>query len=149
MQRIREMTKGGVDYSFECAGNLDVLREAFLSTHEVFIFFYIYMFSSFMSIGVFLFLFFLSNSNININNNKLQGWGFTVTLGIHPTPRMLPIHPMELFDGRSIVGSIFGGFKGKTQLPHFAQECKRGVTHSLVHKILSFYKLLPFSLSLI
>ena len=35
LQRIREMTKGGVDYSFECAGNLDVLREAFLSTHEV------------------------------------------------------------------------------------------------------------------
>ena len=27
------MTDGGVDYSFECAGNLEVLREAFLSTH--------------------------------------------------------------------------------------------------------------------
>jgi hypothetical protein len=34
-QSIREMTGGGVDYSFECAGNLDVLREAFSSTHEV------------------------------------------------------------------------------------------------------------------
>ncbi|RWV90043.1 hypothetical protein GW17_00047782 [Ensete ventricosum] len=32
---IKEMTNGGVDYSFECAGNLDVLREAFLSTHDV------------------------------------------------------------------------------------------------------------------
>lgn len=37
MQKIREMTDGGVDYSFECAGNLDVLREAFLSTHDVLI----------------------------------------------------------------------------------------------------------------
>ncbi|XP_048319956.1 alcohol dehydrogenase-like 4 [Ziziphus jujuba] len=88
-ERIREMTEGGVDYSFECAGNLDVLREAFLSTHE--------------------------------------GWGLTVVLGIHPTPRMLPLHPMELFNGRTIVGSIFGGFKGKTQLPHFAKQCMTGV----------------------
>lgn len=88
-EKIREMSKGGVDYSFECVGNVDVLREAFLSTHE--------------------------------------GWGFTVVLGIHPSPKMFPVHPMELFDGRGITGSIFGGFKGKTQLPHFAKECMRGV----------------------
>ncbi|KAI3765970.1 hypothetical protein L2E82_16017 [Cichorium intybus] len=84
-QKIREITKGGVDFSFECAGNLDVLREAFLSTHD--------------------------------------GWGLTVILGIHPTPRMLPLHPMELFDGRRITGSVFGGFKGKSQLPLFAHQC--------------------------
>ncbi|KAK2981940.1 hypothetical protein RJ640_019160 [Escallonia rubra] len=86
-EKIREMTNGGVDYSFECAGNLEVLREAFLSSHD--------------------------------------GWGLTVVLGIHPTPRMLPLHPMELFDGRRIIGSVFGDFKGKSQLPHFAEECKR------------------------
>ncbi|TKY63493.1 Alcohol dehydrogenase 3 [Spatholobus suberectus] len=88
-ERIREMTGGGVHYSFECAGNLNVLRDAFLSAHE--------------------------------------GWGLTVILGIHPSPKMLPIHPMELFEGRRIVGSVFGGFKGKTQLPHFAKECMHGV----------------------
>ncbi|CAB4280311.1 unnamed protein product [Prunus armeniaca] len=88
-ERIREITDGGVDYSFECIGNLDVLREAFLSTHE--------------------------------------GWGFTVVLGIHPTPKMLLLHPMELVHGRGIIGSVFGGFKGKSQLPHFAQECMNGV----------------------
>ncbi|KAK3018843.1 hypothetical protein RJ639_003471 [Escallonia herrerae] len=86
-EKIREMTNGGVDYSFECAGNLEVIREAFLSTHD--------------------------------------GWGLTVVLGIHPTPRTLPLHPMELFDGRRITGSVFGDFKGKTQLPHFAEECMR------------------------
>ncbi|KAK9072094.1 hypothetical protein SSX86_008526 [Deinandra increscens subsp. villosa] len=80
-EKIRDMTEGGVDFSFECCGNLDVLREAFLSTHD--------------------------------------GWGKTVLLGIHPTPRMLPLHPMELFEGRTITGSVFGGFKGKTQLPRF------------------------------
>ncbi|TKY65847.1 Alcohol dehydrogenase 3 [Spatholobus suberectus] len=78
---IREMTDGGVHYSFECTGNLDVLRDSFLSAHE--------------------------------------GWGLTVVLGIHSSPKLLPIHPMELFDGRQIVGSVFGGFKGKSQLPHF------------------------------
>ena len=57
----------------------------------------------------------------------------TVLLGIHPTPRMLPIHPMELFDGRRIIGSVFGDFKGKTQLPHFAQQCMRGVSHFHFH----------------
>ncbi|XP_051149620.1 alcohol dehydrogenase-like 4 [Andrographis paniculata] len=87
-QKIREMTEGGVDYSFECAGNLDVLREAFLSTHD--------------------------------------GWGLAVVLGIHPTPRLLPLHPMELFDGRRIVGSVFGDFKGKSQLPGFAKQCMNG-----------------------
>ena len=35
MQKIKDMSNGGVDFSFECAGNVDVLREAFLSTHEV------------------------------------------------------------------------------------------------------------------
>ncbi|KAK7376007.1 hypothetical protein VNO78_35083 [Psophocarpus tetragonolobus] len=33
-ERIKEMTDGGVHYSFECAGNLNVLRDAFSSTHE-------------------------------------------------------------------------------------------------------------------
>ncbi|KAL1556420.1 alcohol dehydrogenase [Salvia divinorum] len=88
-QKIREMTDGGVDYSFECAGNLDVLREAFLSAHD--------------------------------------GWGLTVLLGVHPSPRLLPLHPMELFDGRRIVASVFGDFKGKSQLPHFANQCTKGV----------------------
>ncbi|XP_015960945.1 alcohol dehydrogenase-like 4 [Arachis duranensis] len=90
-ERIKEMTGGGVDYSFECAGNLDVLREAFLSAHE--------------------------------------GWGLTVVLGIHSKPELLPIHPMELFNGRRMIGSVFGGFKGKTQLPHFANECMHGVVN--------------------
>ncbi|KAL5725888.1 alcohol dehydrogenase [Ranunculus cassubicifolius] len=88
-EEIRELTNGGVDYSFECAGNNDVLREAFLSTHD--------------------------------------GWGKTVILGIHATPKMMPLHPMEFFDGRKIIGTVFGDFKGKSQLPHFANECKDGV----------------------
>ncbi|CAK8541910.1 unnamed protein product [Lathyrus sativus] len=88
-ERIREITGGGADYSFECTGNLNVLRDAFLSVHE--------------------------------------GWGLTVLLGIHASPKLLPIHPMELFAGRRIEGSVFGGFKGKSQLPNLATECMQGV----------------------
>ncbi|XP_073009444.1 alcohol dehydrogenase-like 4 isoform X1 [Typha latifolia] len=85
---IKEMTKGGVDYSFECTGNLGVLREAFVSTHD--------------------------------------GWGFTVVLGIHLSPRLLPLHPMELFDGRRIIGCVFGDFKGKSELPNIVDKCMKG-----------------------
>ncbi|WVZ58201.1 hypothetical protein U9M48_008490 [Paspalum notatum var. saurae] len=85
---IREMTNGGVDYSFECTGLNEVLREAFVSTHD--------------------------------------GWGLTVVLGIHATPKMMPLHPMELFDGRRITGSVFGDFKGKSQLPDLVDKCING-----------------------
>ncbi|KAK4253253.1 hypothetical protein QN277_010580 [Acacia crassicarpa] len=100
---IREMTGGGVDFSFECVGNADVLRNAFSSVHE--------------------------------------GWGLTVILGIHTTPQMLPIHPMELFDGRRVIASVFGGFKGRSHLPLFAKQCLQGmvkldgfITHELPFK---------------
>lgn len=45
------MTDGGVDYSFECVGNSDVLREAFLSTHDV----CDYSFAIFKNIFIFIF----------------------------------------------------------------------------------------------
>uniref|UniRef100_A0A1D1YMY4 Alcohol dehydrogenase-like 4 n=1 Tax=Anthurium amnicola TaxID=1678845 RepID=A0A1D1YMY4_9ARAE len=117
-ETIRSMTEGGVDYSFECVGNLDVLREAFLSTHD--------------------------------------GWGLAVVLGIHPSPRLLPLHPMELFAGRKIVGCVFGDVKGKTQLPDFVDKCMRGVlkvdgfiTHELpFHEINQAMRLLAEGKSL-
>ncbi|CAA6674922.1 unnamed protein product [Spirodela intermedia] len=88
-EMLNSMTEGGVDYSFECVGSVDVLREAFLSTHD--------------------------------------GWGVCVVLGIHQSPRLLPMHPMELFNGRRIVGSVFGDVKGKTQLPDMVRKCMDGV----------------------
>ncbi|KAG0496884.1 hypothetical protein HPP92_001575 [Vanilla planifolia] len=84
---IRDLTKGGVDYSFECTGNRDALREAFLSTH--------------------------------------QGWGLTVLLGVHSSPKFLPLHPMELF-GRKIVATVFGDFKPKSQLPDLINKYLKG-----------------------
>ncbi|KAI9083751.1 hypothetical protein K1719_034219 [Acacia pycnantha] len=39
---------------------------------------------------------------------------------------------MELFDGRRIVGSIFGGFKGRTHLPLFAKQCLQGAVRFII-----------------
>ncbi|CAN6480426.1 unnamed protein product [Victoria cruziana] len=111
-QVIGELIEGGVDYSFECTGNYEVLREAFVSTHD--------------------------------------GWGRTIIVGIHASPKMLPLHPMELFNGREIIGSTFGGFKGRTQLPGLAHRCMKGevnlegfITHELrLQEINDAFKLL-------
>ncbi|KAG7658441.1 NAD(P)-binding domain superfamily [Arabidopsis suecica] len=88
-ERVMEIIEGGVEYSFECAGSIEALREAFLSTNS--------------------------------------GVGVTVMLGVHASPQLLPIHPMELFQGRSITASVFGGFKPKTQLPFFITQCLQGL----------------------
>lgn len=76
---IAEKTQGGVDYSFECIGNTDVLYQAFLATREAL--------------------------------------GLTVLLGLDTSPRKISFHPLELFSGRRLVATIFGGVKGKTDLP--------------------------------
>ncbi|ESQ28876.1 hypothetical protein EUTSA_v10023526mg [Eutrema salsugineum] len=91
-ERVMEITEGsGVEYSFECAGSIEALRESFLSTNS--------------------------------------GVGVTVLLGVHASPQLLPIHPMELFQGRSITASVFGGFKPKTQLPLFITQCLQGLVN--------------------
>lgn len=71
----------------------------------------------------------------------IQGWGTTVMLGIHTSPKMMPLHPMELFSGRKVVASIFGGFKGRTQLPHFAKQCTQGVStrNSILDRVLIIF----------
>lgn len=66
----------------------------------------------------------------NMTFKLWQGWGKTVAIGIYATPKMLPLHPMELFDGRSIIGTVFGDFKGKSQLADLAEDCMKGVSNS-------------------
>lgn len=97
---IRDMVNGGVDYSFECIGNTDILYQAFLATHDA--------------------------------------WGLTVLLGFDSSERRFGLLPMEMFMGRRIVASVFGGFKGKTQLPNLVEKCvkkevqvKEFITHEL------------------
>jgi Zn-dependent alcohol dehydrogenase len=70
------------------------------------------------------------------DNKNIQGWGLTVMLGIHSTPKMVPLHPMELY-GRRIIGCVFGDFKGKSQLPNLVDKCVSGVRTSVTEGISS------------
>jgi len=49
----------------------------------------------------------------------MQPLGLTVLVGGDISPRKLSLHPLELFTGRRLVATIFGGVKGKSKLPGF------------------------------
>lgn len=53
----------------------------------------------------------------------LQGWGKTIVLGVASgaaAPISIPSY--EILRGRSVVGSLFGGLKPKTDVPLLAQK---------------------------
>ncbi|MCO5610907.1 hypothetical protein L7F22_065151 [Adiantum nelumboides] len=77
-QVLQALTNGGVDYSFECVGKVQLMAAALESTRE--------------------------------------GQGKTVVLGLDTPGKQLSLDPASLC-GRSIMGTIFGGFKGKTHVP--------------------------------
>ncbi|KAM9777646.1 alcohol dehydrogenase 1-like, partial [Neosynchiropus ocellatus] len=71
---IADMTNEGVDYSLECAGNVDVMDVAFKSTS--------------------------------------RAWGVCVIVG-WIDKWMNPLKPIDLICGRTLKGSVLGGYKGK------------------------------------
>jgi S-(hydroxymethyl)glutathione dehydrogenase/alcohol dehydrogenase len=80
-QIIVDMTNGGVDYSFECIGNVHVMRSALECTHK--------------------------------------GWGQSVIIGAAGTGQEISTRPLQLMGGRVWRGSVFGGVKGRSQLPKY------------------------------
>ncbi|KAJ7558673.1 hypothetical protein O6H91_04G051400 [Diphasiastrum complanatum] len=84
-QVIQQKTGGGVDYSFECVGNVDVMRTAYDSCHK--------------------------------------GWGVSVVVGVDTSSRkLLQLTPVELLEGRIWTGTVFGGIKGRSQLPELVDK---------------------------
>ncbi|XP_028994301.1 alcohol dehydrogenase 1-like [Betta splendens] len=75
---LAEMTDGGVDYSLECVGNVEVMRSALESC--------------------------------------VGAWGVSVIVG-WTTLKDTSIQPVQLISGRTWKGSLFGGFKGKVDIP--------------------------------
>ncbi|ESQ55144.1 hypothetical protein EUTSA_v10025421mg [Eutrema salsugineum] len=76
---IKEITGGGVDYSFECIGLTSVLSEAFTSTRT--------------------------------------GTGKTIVLGIDKHLEPTNLDSFDLFRGKHVCGSLFGGLKPKLDIP--------------------------------
>ncbi|KAE8056935.1 hypothetical protein FH972_013667 [Carpinus fangiana] len=51
-----------------------------------------------------------------------QGWGKTVILGVERHGSPFTVSPGELLRGRTVIGSLFGGLKPKSDIPLLAQK---------------------------
>ncbi|GLD52064.1 alcohol dehydrogenase 1, partial [Lates japonicus] len=81
-QVLAEMTDGGVDYSLECVGDVQVMRSALESC--------------------------------------IKGWGVSVIVGwtdLHD----FATRPVQLISGRTLKGSLLGGFKCKDDVPEMVK----------------------------
>jgi S-(hydroxymethyl)glutathione dehydrogenase/alcohol dehydrogenase len=85
---ILEMTRGGVDYSFECIGNVHTMRAALECCRN--------------------------------------GWGQSVILGVAGSGQEISTRPSQLMSGRLWRGSVFGGIKGRSQLPAYVDRYLEG-----------------------
>ncbi|KAM5339386.1 all-trans-retinol dehydrogenase [NAD(+)] ADH4 isoform 2-T2 [Glossophaga mutica] len=97
---IIEMTNGGVDFAFDCAGGSEVMKAALDCT--------------------------------------TVGWGLCTLIGVAVGDKGLTVSPVELLVGRTITGTIFGGWKSKDSIPKLVTDYKNKkfdldilVTHTL------------------
>ncbi|XP_030947924.1 alcohol dehydrogenase-like 1 isoform X1 [Quercus lobata] len=51
-----------------------------------------------------------------------KGWGKTVILGVEMHGAQVSLNPYEFLRGRSMIGSLFGGVKPKSDIPVFAKK---------------------------
>jgi S-(hydroxymethyl)glutathione dehydrogenase/alcohol dehydrogenase len=87
-QAIVDMTGFGVDYSFDCTGNVEVMRAALECSH--------------------------------------RGWGKSVVIGVAAAGKEIATRPFQLITGRQWMGSAFGGWKSKPQVPGLVDRYMRG-----------------------
>lgn len=83
------MIQGGINYSFECIGNIQTMKEAYEST--------------------------------------TLGYGVCVLLGVCPKDQELGIVPIQCQMGRTLKGSLFGGYKSKDSVPQLVQQYMDGL----------------------
>lgn len=94
-----EMTDWGVDYSFDCTGNTDVMRAALECSH--------------------------------------RGWGTSCIIGVAASGHEISTRPFQLVTGRKWVGTAFGGFKSRRDVPLLVQRNLDGelpVDHFITHR---------------
>jgi S-(hydroxymethyl)glutathione dehydrogenase/alcohol dehydrogenase len=87
-QVIVDLTGGGVDYSFECIGNVHAMRSALECCHK--------------------------------------GWGESIIIGVAGAGQEIATRPAQLVTGRVWRGSVFGGVKGRSQLPGYVDRYLKG-----------------------
>ena len=73
------MTQWGVDYTFDCTGNTEVMRSALEAAH--------------------------------------RGWGMSCVIGVAASGKEIATRPFQLVTGRRWVGTAFGGWKSRSDVP--------------------------------
>jgi S-(hydroxymethyl)glutathione dehydrogenase / alcohol dehydrogenase len=119
-QVIADLTDGGVDYSFECIGNVSVMRSALECCHKV----------NAASIAVSLLsqIFKYSTGDWWLYIIKtffvlnFQGWGTSVVVGVAASGQEISTRPFQLVTGRVWKGTAFGGFKSRSQVPWLVEK---------------------------
>mmetsp|Transcript_22711 Transcript_22711/g.40206 ORF Transcript_22711/g.40206 Transcript_22711/m.40206 type:complete len:254 (-) Transcript_22711:475-1236(-) len=97
---INEKTEWGCDYTFECIGNVQVMRAALECAH--------------------------------------RGWGKSVVIGVAAAGQEISTRPFQLVTGRKWMGTAFGGYKSRIDVPKLVEQYMNGetmldkyITHSL------------------
>merc|ERR1712146_362126 len=94
------MTKWGVDYTFDCTGNTEVMRAALECAH--------------------------------------RGWGMSCVIGVAASGKEISTRPFQLVTGRKWVGTAFGGFKTRRDIPKLVDLHLNGqlqIDHYITHTL--------------
>ena len=83
-----EQTKWGVDYTFDCTGNTEVMRAALEAAH--------------------------------------RGWGVSCVIGVAASGKEISTRPFQLVTGRKWVGTAFGGWKSRSDVPQLVERYLEG-----------------------
>ena len=99
-QVIVGMTQWGVDFSYDCTGNVQVMRAALECAH--------------------------------------RGWGTSCVIGVAASGKEISTRPFQLVTGRKWVGTAFGGFKTRTDVPKLVDQHLAGelpIDHFITHTL--------------
>jgi hypothetical protein len=67
-----------------------------------------------------------------------QGWGLTVTLGVPKSKPEVSAHYGLLLSGRTLKGSLFGGWRPKSDIPSLVEKYANKVILKLLQKQILF-----------
>ena len=87
-QHLVQMTQWGLDYTFDCTGNTEVMRSALEAAH--------------------------------------RGWGVSCVIGVAASGKEISTRPFQLVTGRKWVGTAFGGWKSRSDVPKLVDRYLEG-----------------------
>lgn len=119
------MTGGGADYCFECVGHAPLVQEAFACCRKVLLSFRTQAHTTSERTLNITLLGHLSAAYINFYLDffschlslELQGWGKTIVLGVDKPGAQVTLPSFDILQGgKSLMGSLFGGLKPKSDI---------------------------------